>query len=524
MVRERKQLSGLLPLTLFGLLSFGTLTGQNTTTSAVLTNSNTTKPDKRPNIILIIGDDIGWNDIGCFGNPKIKTPNIDKLAGEGLRFTNAYLTASSCSPSRCSIITGRYPHNNGEAAELHGRLPYHLSLFPKVLKEAGYYTAQAGKWHLGSNKAYFTADMPAIEAFDVTGSTTGTRKDGLSGGERNWVERLRQRPGDKPFFMWFASFDAHRGWSADSAQYLNRPEDVVVPPYLADTPDTRRDLARYYNEITRLDFYIGKVMDELNRQKIAENTVIIFLSDNGRPFPRCKTRVYDSGMKTPLVIRWPDGIEQSGQRCNSLVSSIDIGPTILDLAGIIIPEDIQGVSFARLLNHPDEKTRDYTFSEHNWHDYEAHVRQMRWKNFMYIRNARPELSMIGPADAVGSPAGKDLYERLVKGNLTPAQEDYFMAPRPEEELYDCAADPEQLKNLASDPAYATVMKEMRAKMDEWQQQTGDHVPDRLTPDWFKRYDAHSDTWKVEKNQFFGLRGEYPGAAKGAAYINEKGPH
>ena len=233
------------------------------------------------NVVFIIGDDISVDDFGCYGHPRIQTPNVDKLAASGMRFTNAYLTTSQCSPTRCSIITGRYPHNTG-APELHTALPEGQVMFPAILKQAGYHTAAAGKWHLGNY---------AKRAFDkVVG--------GSSGGEERWIECLRERPKDRPFFMWFASYDAHRGWSQDKGAKPHTPDDAVVPPYSIDTPEVRADMAKYYDEIQRLDRYVGLIVKELKAQEILDNTCIIFMADNGRPFPRCKTRLYDSGIKT----------------------------------------------------------------------------------------------------------------------------------------------------------------------------------------------------------------------------------
>jgi N-sulfoglucosamine sulfohydrolase len=225
------------------------------------------------------------------------TAIIDKLASEGMCFTNAFLTASSCSPSRCSIISGKYPHCNG-AAELHVPLPPNEITFPLLLRETNYYTAQAGKWHMGPS---------AHRAFDRY--TDGNGSNNGDDGENNWVKFLKERPKEKPFFLWLASHDAHRPWGADTFKITHDPSKIIIPPYLADAPETRRDIASYYNEIGRFDYYIGKVREELEKQGVLDNTVIIVIGDNGRPFPRCKTRVYDSGMQTPFVVFWPKGIK-----------------------------------------------------------------------------------------------------------------------------------------------------------------------------------------------------------------------
>ena len=429
---------------------------------------------EKPNIVFIIADDVGWNDVGCYGNNVVKTPNIDKLAKEGLQFNNAFLTASSCSPSRCSIISGKYPHSNG-AAELHTPLPDKEIPFPLLLRDNGYYTAQAGKWHMGPS---------VYRAFDRYTDNNGYNNG--DGGEANWIRFMKERPKDKPFFFWFASYDAHRPWGADTFQITHNPGDMQLPIYFADTPETRQDLTSYYNEIARFDYYVGLVKMELERQGVLDNTLIIVMADNGRPFPRSKTRVYDSGMKTPFIVYWPKGIKKTGGTSESLVSAVDIAPTLLSLAGVKIPDEYQGVSFSPLLNNPSKEVRSMVFSEHNWHDYEAYERMVRTKDFLYVLNERPNLSNGGPADSKQSATQKALNEVRDKGQLTPAQADVFVVPRPREELFDVNNDPQQLLNLASVPDYQEKLKAMRRMVQSWQNKTRDTKPENLTPDWYDR--------------------------------------
>ncbi len=431
---------------------------------------------QRSNIVLIIADDVSWNDFGCYGNKIVKTPHIDKLAKNGLKFTNTYLTASSCSPSRCSIISGKYPHSNG-AAELHEPLPVSEIPFPLLLKENGYYTAQAGKWHLGPY---------ATKAFDRYTDTKDENNGNAKGGEGNWVKFIKERPKDKPFFFWLASNDAHRGWSADKFHITHNPDKVNVPVYLSDTPKTRKDIASYYNEIGRFDFYIGEVVSELRKQNVLENTMIIVMADNGRPFPRCKTRVYDSGMKTPFIIYYPKLIKKKGKQSNSLISSIDIAPTLLEIAEIKIPNDYQGISFTPILKQANKKIRKQVFSEHNWHDYEAHERMLRDENFLYVLNSRPNLTNGGSADSKRSPSQTDLNKLRDLGKLTDAQADVFVSPRPREELFDIRTDSLQLLNLASHEKYKEVLNRMRKELKTWQRKTNDTIPDHLTPDLYDR--------------------------------------
>lgn len=455
----------------------------------------------KPNIVLIIADDVSWDDLGCYGNPVVRTPHIDQLARQGIRFDQAYLTASSCSPSRISLLSGRYPHNTG-AAELHTPLPVEQIPFPLLLKEAGYYTVQAGKSHFGT---------PALRAFHQAYE----EREGGSGGEERWVQCLQERPRDKPFFAWFAAKDAHRPWQADDFGTPHDPARVIVPPHLADTKATRQDIASYYNEIARFDFYIGEVMQELKKQGIEKNTLILILADNGRPFPGSKTRVYDSGMKTPFIVKWDAGISRPGSTSQSLLSVIDIAPTLLEVAGLPAPAAFQGQSFTKLFQNPGRDFRTHVFAEHNWHDYEAHERMVRSKNFMYVVNARPQLDNRGPADSNNSPAFDDLKQLRDQGKLSKAQQDIFLAPRPVEELYDCRQDPGQTNNLAALPQYQQELKSLRAVLADWRRQTRDDTPARLTPDWFDR-----ETGKpLDKEKR--VRGQMPGQQSGAMQARGK---
>ena len=476
--------------------------------------------DDRINVVLFIADDISWDDIGCYGNRSARTPNIDRLAAAGRRFDQAILVASSCSPSRSSIITGRYPHNNGRAAELHQPIAAHLPWFPRLLREAGYYTALVGKNHISAEKpASGTTAQP--KSFDLieNGNAPGNK-----GGHGTWVKTVQDRPKEKPFFFWFAALDAHREWDADKdwdeAAYgpKHDPKSVIVPPHLVDDAATRQDLASYYNEVTRFDHYIGKVIEELAVQEVLDKTLILVMADNGRPFPRAKTRLHDSGMKTPLVAHWPAGIGKAGVATGHLISSIDIAPTILSLAKVDIPETVQGISFAPLLEDPAASVRRHAFSEHNWHDYEAHGRSVRSEGYLYIENARPQFAWQGPADSVRSPSFRSLRAVRDAGGLTPAQQDVFLAPRPKVELYRTADDPAQLNNLAGAPQHAEVKERLAGLLRQWRDATGDSVPQELSSDFFDR-----ETGEQLKLKPADYRRDPPGWDRDAILINAPGP-
>ncbi len=470
-----------------------------------------------PNVILFIADDVSWNDYGCYGNSAARTPNIDALAKNGIRFDQAYLTASSCSPSRSSIITGRYPHNNGKAAELHQPISWNLPWFPELLRDAGYYTAISGKHHMQSTKGPKGEIRP--KPFDLV---DGGRAKGNSGGHANWVKTTQERPKDKPFFFWFAAYDAHRGWDGDkqwdAQRYgpMHKPADVIVPPFLVDDDETRKDLASYYNEVTRFDHYIGAVVAELKSQGELDNTLIFVLADNGRPFPRAKTRIHDSGMKTALIAHWPKNIQKPGRTSDSLVSVIDLAPTILAAAGLKATPTMQGVSMLPLLQNTATTIRQFAFSEHNWHDYEAHGRGIRGDGFLLVRNFRPYLAWQGPADSVRSPSHVSLRARRDASRLTAAQADVFLAPRPTVELYDLKADPHQLKNLAGQTKFAAKQKLLAQTLEAWIDETHDSVPQEISHDSFDR-----ETGKALNVKSY--RRTTPGEDRKASFVNAPGP-
>lgn len=450
-----------------------------------------------PNIVLVIADDVSWDDLACYGNPSSYTPHLDLLATMGVRFDNAYLTTSSCSPSRASIISGRYPHNTG-APELHDTLPAGQLMFPQLLKDAGYYTALSGKNHMGPQTKY---------AFDLISNGGGP------GGQEDWKTIIENRPKEKPFFFWFAAHDAHRDWQIDDTGVSFDPDSIYVPPMLYDGPVTRRELAAYYHEVSRLDYYVGQLVSTLKNEGLWENTYLLFMSDNGRPFPRCKVRLYDSGIKTPLLITGPNVNSAINQ---NLISAIDIAPTILTLARIDIDNRIQGKSFAQLLFADDYSLhRDFVFAEHNWHVFQAHERMLRYKEWVYICNAFPERPNYAAESTRHYPAGAELWDAYENGLTDSMHEDIFLQSRPIEELYNVHSDPHQFNNLVHDPDQGERIAFLRKVMDQWIQDTGDSVPTNPTED---RDDINGKRlpkkWK---------KGERPGEIFNATERNQSGP-
>lgn len=461
----------------------------------------------KPNMVFFIADDISQEDFGCYGHPTIKTPNIDALAVGGMRFDNAYLTISSCSPSRCSILTGRYPHNTG-APELHTKLPEGQIRFPELLRKAGYYTVLSGKNHMIGR---------SDRAFDKI-----TKGGGL-GGEEDWVKHVQKRPEGKPFFFWFASTDAHRAWQESADAPVYRSEDVVVPPYLVDTKAVREDLASYYHEVSRFDYFIGLVTAELEKQGVLDHTMIVVAADNGRPFPRCKARLYDSGIKTPWVVSYPQMVKRPSVT-KSLVSAIDLSATCLELASVKKPSCIQGQSFIPILKDPEARIRDLVFAEQNWHVFKNHVRMVRLGDFVYMRNNYPEQANLSLESTDHYTSGKELWQAHAAGKTTRKQQHIFANPCPVEELFQLSKDPEQFTNLVENPDYATVLKRARQQLAIWTKQTGDTIPENPTPHRFTPpYIEKGKIVPGGKDTKAKPHAEMPGAAKDAMNIDHPGP-
>ena len=448
-----------------------------------------------PNLVLIIADDLSWDDLGCYGHPSLKTPNIDKLANEGMRFDNAFLTASSCSPSRASIITGKYPHQT-DAEQLHWPLPAEQITFVEILREAGYWTGQAGKWHMGDamrNRFDKIMDVP-VGGFQLQADGSMNTVKNESGCE-DWIPILNAREKNKPFFLWLAAVDPHRDYKPGIISNPTNPEDVILPPYFPDTKEVREDFALYYDEIIRLDSFVGDFVSELEKQNLSDNTLILFISDNGRPFPRDKTTLYDGGIKTPWIIKWPKNV-MAGQISKSLVSSVDIAPTFLKIASTNLPDIFEGIDFSEILENPANPVRNSIYAEDHWHDFEDYSRAVRTKKFKYIKNFYPDLPNTPSADALRSATFRSMQKLRDEGKLNEAQMRCFISPRLEEELYDIQNDPFELENLAVNPNYAEILKELREEMEKIRNQTNDILPEIRTPDEFDRETGQPNKFRI----------------------------
>lgn len=410
----------------------------------------------RPNIVVFLADDLGWRDVGAYGNAGIRTPNIDSLARSGMRVALAFGTSPQCSPSRISMLTGKFPHATG-TEDLHTPLPAGERILPSYLRARGYFTGMMAKTHIGPNgerqfEWYSPRTADALPAFlDAAGA--------------------------RPFFLWVGFHDPHRPYARGAIPNPHGPADVAVAPHLADTPETRADLALYYDATARMDGEIGRMMAELDRRGLREKTLVVFLSDNGAPFPREKGTLYDSGTRTPLVVAWPGVVRAGSVFDGGMVSTIDLAPTLLEVAGATRPPAaMQGRSFRALLGAaPGSFAGDsLVFSERNWHDCDEHQRSVRTSRFKLIRtDAYTELPLCTAADVGASPSFLALRARARAGTLDSAQRRLFEVPRARLELYDLAADPWELRNVADDPRYAKEVRALAAALQTWVERTDD---------------------------------------------------
>ena len=430
--------------------------------------------ERPPNILVFLADDVDWRDVGVYGNTHIQTPVLDQLAAEGVLYWNAFLTTPQCSPTRVSVLSGMYPHATG-AEDLHMHLPEGIPTVPGVLKQQGYVSGMLKKSHIGKHaQAQFDWYNKDLNKFPAFLDTTG----------------------DKPWFCWVGFTDAHRPYSPNAIPKPHDPAQVAVPPYLVDSPETREDLALYYDEIARMDTNIGMMLAEVEKRGQTDNTLVLYFGDNGRPFPRAKGSLYDSGVGTPLIIKWP-GKMATGARYRELVSVVDFAPTFYDIAGIpqkAWPKTLQGRSMLPQMLDLSLPGREQVFSERNWHDNDEHLRSVRTKQYKLIRNAYLNRNHGTAADLGASPSFKALLQAQAAGTITPTQNMIFVKPRPQLELYDIQADPWETRNLAKSKEGQAIAKELDQVLQRWMDETGDFDPQ------FRRRGDHTDRETGERTQ------------------------
>ncbi|MCE9529342.1 MAG: sulfatase [Planctomycetales bacterium] len=454
------------------------------------------------NVILFVTDDMG-SDAGCYGNAVIKTPHLDALAKDGIRMTSAFCTTASCSASRSVILTGMYNHANGQYGHEHS---YHhfrtldsIKSLPVRLTEAGYRTARIGKLHVGPEEVYkFSQALPG-NARSPVGMAENCRD-------------LIAAKSDKPFFLYFCTADPHRSGGGDAKDgekerkadpFGNRPsgypsisevkydpKNVIVPPFLPDTKACREELAQYYQSVSRIDQGLGRLVQILKESGHYDDTMLIFTSDHGIAFPGAKTNLYEPGMKVPMVVRGQgagvrdqkNGDRRQGTVCDAMVCHADLTPTILEFAGVVekgakpqaAGQGLQGRSFLPALRNPGAKGYDEVYASHTFHEITMYypMKVVRTRTHKLIWNIAHPLPFPFASDLWEASTWQDVYQhgpevtygkRTVKAYIHRAQ---F-------ELYDLTTDPDEVKNLATDPAQAKLLEELKGKIKAFQKRTND---------------------------------------------------
>ncbi len=461
----------------------GIAAGSSVFAVSAMAGSSAAAENRRPNIVLIVADDHGRGDLGCYGHTVIKTPNIDKLAAEGVRFTNAFCTTASCSASRSVILSGLYNHYNGQYGHQHA---YHhfisfdyVRSLPVLLSRGAYRTARVGKYHVAPDEVYkFEVQLP------------GNERNGLQMADN--CRKLIEAEDSRPFFLYFCTADPHRGGgkAADLPHQPDRfgnrdrgypgvkevksdPKDVVMPDFLPDSPECRAELAQYYQAVSRVDQGVGRLVEHLKKAGKYENTVVIYLSDNGIAFPGAKTTAYEPGMNLPCIVRTP-WQKNKGITCDAMVNWADLTPTILDLAGAT-PSDYEfhGRSFRPVLEREHIEGWDTVYASHTFHEITMYypMRVVRERRFKLIWNI---------AHGLEYPFASDLWESATwQGTVKRGDKHYGKRTvdtylhRPKFELYDLQNDPHEVKNLADDPQYKGELERLQAKLKAFQKQTKD---------------------------------------------------
>jgi N-sulfoglucosamine sulfohydrolase len=425
------------------------------------------------NVVLLIADDLGFQ-LGCYGNKTIRTPNIDALAKNGVRFTQAFAAVSSCSPSRTTLYTGLHTHTSGQYGLAHAEHNFHsfanVRSLPGLLKSNGYRTGIIGKIHVQPRSVY---------PFDVE-MTQGIAGNRSVAAMSEQAGQFLRDSGDKPFALVVGFSDPHRaakGFANDTKypgvkEVPYEPGAVTVPFFLSDRPEVRRELAEYYQSISRLDQGVGFLLDTLKETKHAEDTLVIFLSDNGPPFPGAKTTLYDSGVHLPLIISSP-ALKRRGIANNAMVSWVDILPTILDWTETKTRPSLPGRSLLPILEEENPKGWDVVYGSHQCHEVTMYypMRMIRTRTHKYIRNLAYKLDYPFASDLYNSLTWQGILERGDK-KMGERSVEYFVH-RPLEELYDLTKDPHELKNVAEDPAFAEVLRDLRERLKAWQVKTRD---------------------------------------------------
>lgn len=437
---------------------------------SLLLVSNSVQADAPKNVVLLIADDLGLQ-LGCYGDKAAKTPNLDALARTGTRFTHAFASVASCSPSRATMLTGQPTHQCGQYGLAHAE--HNFASFkktrslPSILNAAGYKTALVAKNHLQPKEVY-----PFGEEISVNGKNV----EAVAAAVRKFIEAA----GGKPFFLHVGLTDPHRtanGFGNDGKLPVSIPRvkfdpaTLPLPGHLPDHPDVRTDLAEYYQAVARLDYGVGLINKVLDETKVASDTLVIFISDNGMPFPGAKTTLYDAGIRLPLIMLKPG--QKAGCVNDMMVSWTDLAPTILDWCGLSKPDTMFGNSFLNHIDHEATNGWSTVYGSHQFHEVTMYypMRMIRTAKHKLILNLANDLPVPHAGDLWASPTWQGILKRgdsmLGDRNI----KDFLKRPR--EELYIISDDPNETRNQIENVEYIEVRDLLRKKLAEWRKATND---------------------------------------------------
>lgn len=437
------------------------------------------KKQAPPNILLCMADDWGWPHAGALGDQVVQTPTFDRLAREGVLFDHAFVSSPSCTPSRNAILTGQFHWRLGQGANLHSTLDVNIPVYPLLLEQAGYFIGHWRKcWGPGKlEPGGYVDKYPGGPAFD------------------GFADFLAERPAGKPFCFWLGSSDPHRSYEAGTGKAAGiDPSRIDVPGFFPDTETVRSDIADYYFEVQRFDTDCARALELLEKTGELENTIVVMTGDHGMPFPRCKSNIYDMGVRVPLAIRW--GKNVPGKRTiHDLVSFTDFAPTFLEAAGVAVPAEMTGNSLLPLLQTKksgwvDDTRRSMIFGK------ERHTpaqlapsiagypcRGIRTDRYLYIYNFEPERWPAGVPSGSSHPMNhfsdcdrsptKDVIMAMKDDPVNHKYYQWCFGKRPQVELFDMKADPDQLVNLADKPEFQSIRAELHQQLFQRLRETKD---------------------------------------------------
>jgi uncharacterized sulfatase len=426
----------------------------------------------RPNILLVFSDDHGILDSGCYGNQICRTPNVDHLAAAGLRFTRVFTPTAMCAPSRSTLYTGLYPHRHG-AHPNHSRTREGIKSLPVYLKPLGYRVGLAGKTHIKPRKVYPFEYM-----------------------KRDEIEGFITQDKNQPFFLSFCTNDPHTPFKKPEPGKGHDRAKIKLPPYLVDTPLTRTLFDNYYTSIEALDTQLGEVMQLLDRLKIRETTLVIYVSDHGAGVPFAKWTLYDAGLNVPTIVSWPGKVRVGVTE--AMISFVDFLPTCIELAGGKPPETIDGRSFLGVLDGSKKSHHDAIFGAHTTKGIIQGsvypIRAIRTTTHKYIRNFNPEGTFENLITRGFPTKGKHRkknqtdvidrssaiwpeWQKFAEKDPKAARRVELYRRRPAEELYDLRTDPFEMNNLAAKAQHKEVLNNLRTRLAKWMKQQNDPLAD-----------------------------------------------